>query len=59
MQHGVPEFKVANLFTDMDILKDAQNCAKEILLEDPLLKSEKNAGIKEKIDKLFSKRLEL
>ena len=31
MQHGVPEFKVANLFTDMEILKDAQMAAKKLL----------------------------
>ena len=59
MQHGVPEFKVANLFTDMDILKDAQQCSKKLLKEDPFLKNEENAKIKEKIDDLFKTKLEL
>ena len=59
MQHGVPEFKVANLFTDMDILKDAQECSKLILHDDPLLIKEENTGIKEKIDNLFKEKLEL
>ena len=59
MQHGVPEFKVANLFTDMDILKDAQECAKNILAEDPLLENEQNSGIKKKVAELFKEKLEL
>ena len=59
MQHGVPEFKVANLFTDMDILKDAQECSKQILKDDPLLKNHENKGIKAKIDRLFEQKLEL
>ena len=59
MQHGVPEFKVANLFTDMEILKEAQTAAKNLLEEDPMIALEKNKGIKEKIDKLFREKLEL
>ncbi|MBR3280538.1 MAG: ATP-dependent DNA helicase RecG [Clostridia bacterium] len=59
MQHGVPEFKVANLFTDMDILKEAQECSKKLLANDPLLKMPENAGIKAKIADLFSEKLEL
>ncbi len=53
MQHGVPEFKVANLFTDMELLKKAQECSKKILLDDPYLKKDENLKIKEKIDDLF------
>ncbi len=59
MQHGVPEFKVANLFTDMEILKQAQECAKMVLKDDPLLEAPDNSGIKEKIDNLFREKLEL
>jgi ATP-dependent DNA helicase RecG len=59
MQHGVPEFKVANLFTDMDLLKDAQECAKDILSKDPLLESEQYSGIREQISELFKQKLEL
>ena len=59
MQHGVPEFKVANLFTDMEILKEAQAAAKNLLEEDPMIQNEENIGIKAKIDKLFKEKLEL
>src|SRR5690606_29004656 len=36
-QHGLPDLKIANLFTDMDILRLAQKKAREILEEDHLL----------------------
>jgi ATP-dependent DNA helicase RecG len=58
-QHGVPEFKVANLFTDLDVLKEAQECSKEILQKDPFLMQEEDFGIKAKIDELFKEKLEL
>ena len=59
MQHGVPEFKVANLYTDIKIMKKAQEAVKELLAIDPLLEKEENSGIREKIDKLFNKKLEI
>lgn len=58
-QHGIPEFKIANLFTDMNILKKAQEAANEILEKDVNLINPENQGIKSKIDNLFAKRLEL
>ena len=59
MQHGVPEFKIANLFTDMEILKEAQEAARELLEEDPMITKEENQGVKTKIDQLFKEKLEL
>ena len=53
-QHGVPEFKVANLFTDMPILKEAQEVSKELLEKDSGMVLDENLAIKQKIDKLFS-----
>jgi ATP-dependent DNA helicase RecG len=58
-QHGIPEFKVANLFNDMIILKKAQEAAFKIIEEDPNLVREENAGIKDKIQNLFINRVEL
>ena len=34
-QHGIPEFKIANLFEDIPILKQVQNLCKKIEEEDP------------------------
>lgn len=59
MQHGVPEFKVANLYTDIKIMKSAQEAVKEILEDDPYLEKAENIKLKEKVDKLFDKRLEI
>ncbi len=53
-QHGVPEFKVANLFTDIPILKQVQVVAKELLEKDENLLLEENLPIKQKIEKLFN-----
>ncbi len=59
MQHGLPEFKIANLFEDMPILKSAQSVAMRILQEDPKLETEKNRLLKELIRDKFMKRIEI
>jgi len=41
-QHGLPEFKIVNLFEDMEELKEVQALAISIIAEDPDLSSEKN-----------------
>lgn len=56
-QHGLPDLKVANLFTDMNILKIAQGVAKDILEEDALLLDEKHSLLREKIIDLFKDRI--
>jgi len=33
-QHGIPEFKIANLYKDMDILKEAQDAALKLMEKD-------------------------
>ena len=59
MQHGLPEFKVANLFTDMPILKKAQEDAAIILEKDPLLGNEENEIIRQKINALFEEKISI
>ena len=58
-QHGIPEFKVANLITDIKILKLAQEVANKLLEEDTFLEKDENQGIKRKIDKLFNEQIQL
>lgn len=53
-QHGLPELKVANLFTDIEILKIAQQACKEILDTDPFLEGDDISMIRARIQKLFS-----
>ena len=58
-QHGIPEFKVANLFEDMKLLKLVQSAAIKILEEDPGLEEQKNIRLKNIIDKKLSTRIEI
>ena len=58
-QHGIPEFKVANLFEDMEMLKGVQSLAIRILADDPNLEKQENKVLKETIDKKFSGEIEI
>lgn len=59
MQHGIPEFKIANLFTDMPILKLAQEASIKILNNDSKLEKEENKLLKELVKNKFLDRLEI
>ena len=58
-QHGIPEFKIANLFEDMETLKSVQSVAIKILEQDPKLEEEKNITLKKQVDKKFGNRIEI
>ena len=58
-QHGIPDFKVANLFEDMDILKKVQSLAIKIINEDANLKEDKNILLKRAVDKKFDGNIEI
>lgn len=58
-QHGLPEFKIANLFEDIDILKKVQNVAIKIMDDDPDLTKEKNLELKKQIENKFKNRIEI
>jgi len=53
-QHGIPEFKIANIYNDMDILKLAQSAAVDTIKDDPDLIMEKNSLLKQRLDEDFS-----
>ncbi len=59
MQHGLPEFKIANLFEDIETLKKVQSVAIKILLDDPKLEKEENKTLKLLIKDKFTKRIEI
>ena len=58
-QHGLPEFKIANIFDDIQILKMAQVIAMDIEDEDPKLELDKNKKLKKLVNKLREERIEL
>ena len=58
-QHGLPEFKIANLFEDIKLLKLVQNISIKILQEDPMLEKEKNEKLKKIVDEKLKNRIEI
>ena len=58
-QHGLPEFKIANLFQDIEILKGVQSLAIQIIEKDPKLEKEENKKLKQIIENKFKNRIEI
>ncbi|MCQ4637409.1 ATP-dependent DNA helicase RecG [Anaerovorax odorimutans] len=58
-QHGVPDLSIADLAKHIKILNDVKKEADLIISEDPFLESEKYAGLKKRIAKLFGEDFSL
>ena len=58
-QHGIPDFKIANLFEDMSILKLVQGVSMKVIADDPNLNKEKNKLLKELVKDKFTDRIEI
>ena len=58
-QHGIPEFKIANLFEDIGILKTVQSIALEIINKDKTLEHEENRELKRMVENKFKNRIEI
>ena len=58
-QHGLPEFKIANLFEDMNILKEVQELTSKIEQSDPKLELEQNNGLKKLVNEKFDERIDI
>jgi ATP-dependent DNA helicase RecG len=56
-QHGLPEMKIANLYTDAKVLKEVQYCVKNILHQDPLLKKSDYRELVKEIQELAAKEV--
>ncbi len=58
-QHGIPEFKIANLFTDIEMLKAVQAIVMEILSKDPELTNPENQVLNKMLEDKFKDRIEI
>lgn len=58
-QHGIPDFKIANLFEDMPILKTVQEVVIKIENADPKFENKENERLKKLIENNFSNRIEI
>ena len=58
-QHGIPEFKIANLFKDMEALKEVQALAIQIIDQDMNLEKEENRPLNKLVEKRFSSKEEI
>ena len=56
---GIPEFKIANLFEDIEMLKSVQSVAIKIMEDDPDLEQEKNKKLRKQIEEKFNNRIEI
>lgn len=52
-QSGLARFKIADLMTDMKTVRQSQAALQQILQRDPALASQKNARLREAVDKLL------
>ena len=58
-QHGLPEFKIANIFEDVKVLKQVQELALKIEMQDPKLEKEENKKLKDLVKRVREERIEL
>ena len=56
---GIPEFKIANLFEDMPILKSVQSVAIKIISDDPKLEKKENILLNKLVKDKFMDRIEI
>lgn len=53
-QHGLPKLKIADMMNDMQVLQEAQQCARGLLERDPQLADPALRGLKAEMRRLFA-----
>lgn len=54
-QHGLPELKIADMSSDIDILQETRLLTAKILEDDPRLVKKENSGLRKLVSRLFKK----
>ena len=54
-QHGLPQMRIGDLMTDMELLKEAQGAAATLLKHDPNLQNPQFLSLREKVEENFAK----
>ncbi len=57
MQHGVPEFRIANIYQDMSILLKAQKATKRLFEQDFQLEKEEHQAFKERMNHFIQNKI--
>lgn len=57
-QHGLPEFRIANLYRDMEVLKDVQKAAQYIMAEGLLEKDESWRPLARRVELMVKEKLQ-
>lgn len=57
-QHGLPEFRIANLYRDMEVLKDVQKAAQYIMAEELLEKDEAWRLLARRVELMVKEKLQ-
>ena len=58
-QHGLPEFKIANIYKDIECLKEVQVAVSEIFADDPNLSKEENLLLRNVVSKKIINKQDL
>ena len=54
-QHGLPELKIADMSSDIEILEETKILSEEILKKDPKLTKTENSGLRKLVTRLFER----
>ena len=54
-QHGLPDFKLADLYKDMAILKEAQSLAQTVMDVDPTLELLEHRGLMQELEAFWQR----
>jgi ATP-dependent DNA helicase RecG len=52
-QHGLPQLRIADLTEDLDLVRDAQAAATQLLSVDPMLEHPESASLRHAVEQLM------